>query len=265
MSIYSSIDRQPLLLSFLFYPRKWNRPAPKGVEELLIPVDTDVEVGCRLYESGFGRPWVLLFHGNGEIAADYDQIAPLYQQREINLAVADYRGYGRSGGQPGFEAMVEDASIIYEALRGKLEARNAREKLFVMGRSLGSISALELAARYADNIPGLIIESGFISVIGLIRHLGLPAAGVDLTLIEAESRRKAAQINIPALIIHGGADSLVPFSQAEDLFTALGGKSKQLLPIPGADHNDVIFRDRERYFSAIGEFVGRIGDSTEEN
>ncbi len=265
MDIYSSIDRHPMLLRFLFYPRKWSRPAPAGAEDLMIPVAEDLAVGCRLYESEAGRPWILLFHGNGEIAADYEQIAPLYGQKRINLAVADYRGYGRSGGQPTFTGMVRDAPIIFKAMRERLKDRGLQEDLFVMGRSLGSISALELAAQYAGAIPGLIIESGFISVIGLIRHLGLPSTGLDLKGIEDESRRKASQISIPALIIHGEADSLVPFSQALDLHKSLGSESKELLPIPGADHNDVIFFDRERYFTAIAEFIERFYGSTGEN
>lgn len=255
MGIYSAIDQQALLLRFLFYPRKWTRPAPAGAEDLLVPVEKDIAVGCRLYGGAPGRPWILLFHGNGEIAADYDQIAPFYQQREINLAVADYRGYGRSGGQPTFSGMVGDAPLIFEAIRERLAQRQRQEKLFVMGRSLGSISALELAGQYPGDISGLIIESGFISVTGLISHLGLPALGLDLSAIDAESRRRAAQIKLPALIIHGRADSLVPFSQAEELHRCLGSESRELVPIPGAEHNDVIFVDRERYFGAIAGFV----------
>ncbi|NLA12288.1 MAG: alpha/beta hydrolase [Firmicutes bacterium] len=255
MSVYSMIDQQPMLLRFLFYPRKWNLPAPAGAADLMVPVEDGIAVGCRLYESEAGRPWILLFHGNGEIAADYDQIAPLYGQKRVNLVVADYRGYGSSGGRPTFTGMVADAPLIYEAIAGRLDERGLQEKLFVMGRSLGSISALELAVQYAGVIPGLIIESGFISVVGLIEHLGLPSMGLDLSSIDRESRSKAAQIEAPVLIIHGRADSLVPFSQAEELHRCLGSQSKQLVPIPGAEHNDVIFVDRERYFGAIAAFV----------
>ena len=256
MGIYSIIDEQPLLLRFLFYPRRWSGPAPAGAEDLLVPVEQDIAVGCRLYEAEAGRPWILLFHGNGEIAADYDQIAPFYGQRKINLAVADYRGYGRSGGEPTFSSMVADAALIFEALVKRLEERGLQEKLFVMGRSLGSISALELAVQFPGDISGVIIESGFISVTGLISHLGLPTLGLDLSAIDEESRRKAAQIKLPVLIIHGSADSLVPYSQAEELHRCLGSESKELVPIPGAEHNDVIFLDRERYFGAVAAFVG---------
>lgn len=254
-SIYDTIDRQPQLLRFLFYPRKWTLPAPAKAKDHLISVEPGVVIGCRLHESKAGRPWILLFHGNGEIAADYDRIAPFYDAQEINLAVADYRGYGYSNGRPTFSNMIKDAAIIYRTVKDKLVRRGRQEKLFVMGRSLGSISALELAAQNANNIPGLIIESGFISVTGLIRRLSLPAAGIDLDAIEVENRRMVARVKLPALVIHGRADSLVPYSEGEDLYHLLGSKTKTLLSIPGAEHNNVIIYDRKRYFSAIAKFV----------
>ncbi|MCK7530646.1 MAG: hypothetical protein MZV63_06165 [Marinilabiliales bacterium] len=43
---------------------------------------------------------MLLFHGNGEIVADYDEIAGAYRELGAALLVVDYRGYGRSGGEP---------------------------------------------------------------------------------------------------------------------------------------------------------------------
>lgn len=47
------------------------------------------------------------------------------------------------------------------------------EKLIVMGRSLDSDSAPELAAHYEKHIDGLIIESGFAAKEGLYERLGI--------------------------------------------------------------------------------------------
>ena len=54
---------------------------------------------------GEERPTILFFYGNGETAADYDNIAPIYNQVGLNFFVADYRGYGQSGGSPSFCSM----------------------------------------------------------------------------------------------------------------------------------------------------------------
>ena len=53
------------------------------------------------------RRWADVNLDKGEIAADYDPIAPLFVELGLSLLVWDYRGYGRSGGRPGAQALLE--------------------------------------------------------------------------------------------------------------------------------------------------------------
>ena len=62
-------------------------------------------------------------------------------------------------------------------------------------------------------------------------------------------------IELPALIIHGELDSLIPVSVGIELHREIGSKDKQLVIIPGAEHNDIMFVGTEQYFSAIEDFV----------
>jgi alpha-beta hydrolase superfamily lysophospholipase len=62
-----------------------------------VEVEPGIVLGGRLYPAAPDSPAILFFHGNGEIAEDYDDIAPLYIQMGITLLVMDYRGYGTSG------------------------------------------------------------------------------------------------------------------------------------------------------------------------
>jgi len=75
--------------------------------------------------------------------------------------VADYRGYGRSGGQPTFSNTAADARVILRYFLDTLELNGYTGPIFVMGRSLGSLSAVELASNYPEEMKGLILESGF--------------------------------------------------------------------------------------------------------
>lgn len=250
---YTKIDHSSLL-NFLFYPRRQHTKPSDGAFDLAVPVNSDISIVCRAYPGLVDKPWILYFHGNGEVVSDYDGIAHLYQKRGLNLLVADYRGYGASGGKPTFTALVSDACIILDYILKKIIAKEDSTSLFVMGRSLGSISALELASRYADRLKGFIIESGFISVAGLIGHLGLPSPG-DLSPLEKYYRDLCENIGLPALIIHGEHDRLVPVRQGKDLFETLGSQSKELVIIPGADHNDIMFIDSESYMNAIENFT----------
>jgi alpha-beta hydrolase superfamily lysophospholipase len=254
MADYSQIDRSPLL-SFLFYPRRDTTPCPEGAWDLLVPVEKGISVGCRFYSGHPGWPWILFFHGNGEVASDYDEIAPFYRQIGINLAVADYRGYGASGGSPGFAHLIQDGHLVFKAAREEFSRKGLGGNIWVMGRSMGSLSAVELACHYPGQMKGLIVESGFASVTRLIRHLNLPARGLNLGPIDEERLAMIRQIDVPALIIHGERDILVPLQEARDLYHTLNSSKKRLVIIPNADHNTIMFADLKRYFSEIQEFV----------
>jgi Putative lysophospholipase. len=249
---YSLID-QPEVLSWFFYPRKDYTPCPKNAFDLAIPVDQNISVTCRFFLSDGKLPWVLYFHGNGEIASDYDDIAPLYHEVGLNLVVADYRGYGASQGYPTFTNMVKDAHRLFQAIREELAEKNLTNDMYVMGRSLGSIPALELAYGYPDLLRGVIIESGFTSFVHMIRHLELIRG--DTETFNNKCIEMVTKIIIPALIIHGEYDQLVSLKQGMFLFRNLGSSQKSMLVIPGADHNDILYYGQEKYFQVIREFV----------
>jgi len=61
---------------------------------------------------------VCFFHGNGEIVADYDEMAPVYTRMGINFLPVDYRGYGRSTGTPTITAMMSDCRRIFDFVEG---------------------------------------------------------------------------------------------------------------------------------------------------
>jgi len=254
MPNYSLID-QPSTLMYIFYPREDSTLCPENAFDLLAPVDDHVSIHCRFYIGNQKWPWILFFHGNGEVVSDYDEIAPVYHQRRLNLVVADYRGYGNSNGVPTLTDLVQDAHAILREIKKELSKRGLRSDLWIMGRSLGSVSAFELAYRYQDAIRGLIIESGFSSVVRIIMHLGVPIHEVNLEKIDQECLEMIHKIFIPTLIIHGERDTLVPLREAKDIFNHLGTDKKELLIIPSANHNDIMLVGFQKYFDAIQRFI----------
>ena len=253
---YSLLD-QPFLRQFIFYPRKDFTPCPGNAFDLSVGVTDGVTISCRFYMGQREWPWVLFFHGNGEVASDYDEISPLYHQSKMNLAVADYRGYGASGGTPTLTDLVQDAHAIFKEVREELSRRNLRKNLWVMGRSLGSISALELAYHYQKEMEGLIIESGFPSVVRILFHLGASVQAMGLEKIDRECLERIKEIFLPTLIIHGERDSLVPLENAREIYRHLGSKEKELLAIPSATHNDIMLVGFKDYFRTLQQFVER--------
>lgn len=259
---YSRFDR-PEILQALFHPR----PEPRGFLspsggsgfDVLIPVAPDIAIGGRIHALTKDAPIILFFHGNGEIVADYDEVGPIFNRLGINFLPVDYRGYGRSGGQPGINAMMQDCHKILAYLEAWLPEQGFTGPLLLMGRSLGSASVLELAAAYPKKIAGLIIESGFSLAGPLLRLLGIDPEPYGFT--EESSFNHLAKIKTwqkPLLIIHAQFDHIIPFSDGQALYDACPAKEKTLVKILNANHNDIFFRGLEQYLAAIKTFVGKI-------
>jgi len=253
---YSQLD-QPQILGFVFYPRIDWTPPPPGATDHLVPVADGISISCRFYPVNDSAPNILFFHGNGEVIYDYDGIAPMYNRAGVNLFVADYRGYGQSGGRPSFSNTVADAPIILNYLRDTLQGSGYSGPIFVMGRSLGSLSSVELAANNSQHIAGLIIESGFASAGRFFRYAPSVFGSVQIEAFEKANLEKIHSITIPVLIIHGDCDEIIPYEQAEVFYENAGSEVKRLLTIHGAGHNDILLVGMQEYFSAIKEFIFR--------
>jgi uncharacterized protein len=257
---YSMLDR-PEVLMCLFHPRpEWGAGAPpEPATDISIPVESGVAIGARFYMAGKESPNILFFHGNGEIVSDYDDLGPMYNRIGINFLAVDYRGYGRSTGTPTVSSMMGDCHVIFDFVAGWLEKNGYSGSLIVMGRSLGSASAIELAAAYPDRIAGLIVESGFAYAAPLLKLLGVDAHAIGFK--EKEGFRNTGKIEVfskPTLIIHAALDHIIPFSDGQALYAASGSEQKHLLKIPGANHNDIFARGLSDYLAAVKSLIEKI-------
>ncbi len=257
---YSDLDR-PEILMFLFHPRpEWGEPGSgSNARDLLVPVEKDIVVGIRCHMTEKGVPTILFFHGNGEIVADYDELGPLYNRMGINFVAADYRGYGRSTGQPTITAMMRDSHVILDYLNKWLDENGYRGPFIVMGRSLGSASVLELVFHYKGSIDGLILESGFAYAGPLLQLLGINLNAMGFK--EAAGFRNVDKIrdfDRPTLVIHAELDHIIPFSDGKALYDACPAPDKTLLMIPGANHNDIFARGLSEYMKAVKALADKL-------
>jgi uncharacterized protein len=261
-SDYATLDR-PEVLTFLFHPRReWEGSSGQtSATDMLIPVAKGVEIGARFHITTNSAANLLFFHGNGEIVSDYDDLGPVYNHMDINFLPVDYRGYGRSTGEPSVTGMMRDCHVIYQFIRRWLDDNGCSGPFIVMGRSLGSASVIELAAHYRDAIDGLIVESGFAYAEPLLRLLGIDARRLGFK--EEEGFRNVDKIRAydkPTLIIHAEHDHIIPFSDGQALYEACGAPRKTLVKIPGANHNDIFMRGFAQYMTTIKDFVETLSD-----
>lgn len=253
----------PQITENLYFPRKAvpnTHPGSSSIKDGTIPVE-DVELGYRLYIHTSTAPVLLFFHGNGEVASDYDSLAPLYHQAGVSVIVVDYRGYGWSTGRTLTTRMLPDAQAALEALEGVLSEHGIvpGRPLFVKGRSLGSAPAVYVALKNPERFKGVILESGYADAPSLFRRMGIPLPDdvPENDSLPIHNGNKMKRVDLPLLVIHGEHDTLIPVEQGKALYEASPSRNKDLFIIPGAGHNNLLMAGIDRYFGAVADFVAK--------
>ncbi len=246
------MDR-PEILAVVFHPRPDTVSASEGGgQDLLIPLESGVTFMARVHQGPAQGANLLFFHGNGEIVPDYDHLGPIYTQMGMTFIPVDYRGYGQSTGSPSISGLLRDSHTVFDEVRSWLEQRGHTGPLIVMGRSLGSAAALELAANPQQECQGLIVESGFALTMPLLTLLGLDVQSMGLDESKGMGNlEKMVQVHLPCLIIHAELDHIIPISDARALYEACPFQEKTFVRIPGANHNDIFIRDLNAYMQAV--------------
>jgi pimeloyl-ACP methyl ester carboxylesterase len=245
--------------NIVFYPRK--SPVPTilspNVKVLKFKINKKIIIGGFFYVNDSNLPTILLFHGNGEIAADYQHFLDFFFDCGVNLAVVDFRGYGFSTGDPVYSSLIDDAMPIYNEFYKWLNENSMKDSLFILGRSLGSTCASEIGAHNPDSLCGIIFESGFASIYDMMTRL-FRVSGPGITpesLSEYSNDTRIRKFQKPVLVIHGTNDWIIPSEQGKLIYENIPeGVEKELVLIDDAGHNN-IFSFKEEYTTPLKQFI----------
>ena len=207
-------------------------PVPESRAAVGEAVQVEVD-GARLKVWAVRRPGpaaVLYFGGNAEDVGA--SLAPLAMALPAHsLYFVNYRGYGGSTGSPSEDALVADAIALHDRLRP------LHPELCVMGRSLGSGVAMQLAA--ARDVSCLVLVTPFDSLANVARHhfRWLP---VGLLLRDRyDSMERASEVAARTLVVIAGRDEIIPRARSEALVAALPAARTRVIVLEGARHNDL--------------------------
>lgn len=190
---------------------------------------------------------ILYYHGNAGNLARWGQIASRYTAYNYDVVVMDYRGYGKSGGNPSEETMYADAQFLYDHVKKSYPEK----QITVFGRSLGTTVSTYLAAQ---NKPGrLILETPFYSIqdIANTRFRYLPVQW--LIKYDFPSFEYAPQVACPTLILHGTRDGVVPFSSGQRLYLEFKPAYAHFVTIQDGRHNNL--NDYPLYHTSLDQFI----------
>jgi fermentation-respiration switch protein FrsA (DUF1100 family) len=199
------------------------------------------------------RGSVLFLHGNAENISTHIANVAWMPAAGVDVFLFDYRGYGRSGGEPSLDGLQLDFAAALRTLLGMPEADP--ERIVVFGQSLGAAVAITglAASPDKDKVRALVVEGAFTSLRALARE---KLAGFWLTWplqwplsLTIDDYRPIDVIGklapLPILIIQGEADHVVPAHHGIALFEA-AGQPKQLWLLPGIGHIQAFTRVANR-------------------
>jgi fermentation-respiration switch protein FrsA (DUF1100 family) len=240
-------------LAFYPFPGQDATPSALGLayEDLFLRTSDDERVQAWVVPHPQARANVLYWHGNGgNLALWLDVIAGIQRQGFTVLAL-DYRGYGRSTGSPSEAGLYRDADALLEEYWSRRHGPGA--KTVYWGRSLGAtVAAYATTVRAPD---ALVLESSFPDKRSLLASYPLYLLLNPLSRYRFPTSEFLAGYAGPALVVHGRADTIVPFGEGEKVYEQLTTQRKTLAAIDGADHNDLHIANPEAYWQRIRQFL----------
>lgn len=192
---------------------------------------------------------LLWFHGNaGNITHRYEVVRRLVEQ-SVSAFIIDYRGYGRSEGNPSETGLYLDAQAAWHYLTD--ERKILSGNIVILGDSLGGAVAIDLATKVEP--AGLIVQSAFTSISDMAAQV-LPIFPRFILRTKMDSLAKIPRVRCPKLFIHSPNDEMVPYSLGRRLYDA-ATEPKRFYEVVGASHNDIDIVGGRAYFDTIGNFV----------
>ncbi|BED96939.1 alpha/beta hydrolase [Escherichia fergusonii] len=230
-----------IAINFFYYPDdKIYGPDPWSAES----VEFTAKDGTRLHgwfiPSATGPAenaiaTVIHAHGNaGNMSAHWPLVSWL-PERNFNVFMFDYRGFGKSKGRPSQAGLLDDTQSAINVVRHRSDVNPQRLVLF--GQSIGGanmVSALGNGDR--EGIRAVILDSTFASYSSIANQM-IPGSGFFMDDSYNAERFIAEVSPIPVLIIHGKADRVIPWEQGERLYD-LTREPKQKINLPDGEHID---------------------------
>jgi uncharacterized protein len=222
------------VLVFAMQRRMLYFPPPGPPPADAVEIATDAGTALLSVRRRDSRDAVLYLGGNAEpVAYGIEQWSAAFPDRAIYAL--HYPGYSGRPGSPSEAALTADVLALHDRLQRE------HRRIAVVGRSLGSLLAVRLAAE-RPTVERLVLITPFDSVEALASrfYAWLPVRWLLLDRYRADQH--APRVSVPTLLIAASADDIAPPSHARALLQAFAPGVARLEVIDGAGHNDISLR-----------------------
>lgn len=210
--------------------------------ETIVFTNKDIDLHGWVLNQG-KRKAIIYFGGNAEqISGNINLFEAVLQKYSVYLV--DYRGYGKSAGNPTEAGLFSDALIIYDQIKSK------HSSISVIGRSLGSGVAVYLGAN--RDIEKLLLLTPYDSIAEVAQSHYPMFPTRYLVRDKFESINRAADITAPVLVVAAEFDPVVPNIHTEKLVSQLVNSEVSFQMVKNVAHNNV--EESDEYRAALLDF-----------
>ncbi|MFK8068154.1 MAG: alpha/beta hydrolase [Gammaproteobacteria bacterium] len=187
---------------------------------------------------------ILYFGGNSEsLASTVGNIDHLFS--DFAGYLINYRGYGGSSGKPDEAGLFSDALHIYDELAGSYE------KMYIIGRSLGSGIASYVASKRA--VDKLILVTPFDSILNIAQKR-YPIFPINYMLKDKfDTASVAENITAEVLVVIAENDQIIPRENTDRLVESLKKVTPKVKVFNDVDHINI--SQDEDYYPLIIDFL----------
>jgi uncharacterized protein len=227
--------------SLLYFPT----PAPANIQAQAFELQSEGLLLKGWVINPGKRQALIYFGGNGEAVEDnvedFKQALP-----KVTVYLLPYRAYSGNPGE------VTEANLYLDALNLFDRVKTKHDRIFLMGRSLGTGVATYLASK--RRVEKLLLVTPYDSIVNVAQDK-YPIFPVNLLVKDRyESWRRASDIHADVLVLIAEKDQVIPRSYTDNLLAHFKSRPKVIV-FDEAGHNSI--SDSEKYDQVLSEFIGR--------
>lgn len=212
--------------SLIYFPQ----PRATGIGATMVTLPTDAGDVLVTTRPHTGRDALVYFGGNAEdVSGSLAGLSEAFADHAIYLL--HYRGYGGSSGTPSEAALFADAVALFDKVHAE------HENVVVVGRSLGSGVAVQLAS--VRPVSRLVLVTPYYSIQELAARQ-FPWFPVRWLLRDRfDSWRYARDVTAPTLLVAAEHDEVIPRASTQALYESFRTGVASLRVIAATGHNTI--------------------------
>ena len=216
--------------------------------------------------------WAIILHGYRSNPSSVLTIGEHFSEKGYNVLIPSMRACADSEGEYVGMGWLDKEDL--KCWINLIIEENKNAEIILHGSSMGAATVLMASGdELPANVKNIIADSGYTSVWDIFAseakaRFNLPEFPVlnmfqivanrkaKYDIKEASSLEQVKKSKTPILFIHGDKDDFVPEYMCEKLYDATNCKKEKLI-IHGAGHTDGKYREPEKYYSTIFDWISR--------